>query len=100
MRSIVIMRFKVADGREKEFESLVEQRARSIKKSPGIKQVYLLLPVSAKDKDYRLVTWWEDLKDHEAWIRRESYEFHHSADHPGIVVGTVPFEVANVVKEW
>jgi heme-degrading monooxygenase HmoA len=52
------------------------------------------------EKEYRFVCWWDDLKDHDAWVRKESYALHHSEKHPGIIVGTIPYEVAHVVKEW
>ena len=98
MTLVIIMRFKIAPGREKEFELYVEERAKTIKKTPGVKQVYLLVPLGTKE--YRLVSWWDKLTDHESWIRKESYELAHNDKHAGIVVGTVPFEVGEVKKQW
>ena len=98
MTLVIIMRFKVAQGREKEFESFIEERAKATKKVPGFKQVYLLVPLGTKE--YRLVSWWDKLENHEAWIRKETYELVESPKHPGLVVGTVRFEVGEVRRQW
>lgn len=98
MTTIIIMKFKIADGREKEFESFVEERTRLIRKTPGFRQIYLLTPIGVKE--YRLVSWWDRIEDYEAWIRKESYELSHNAKHQGLVIGTVPYEVAQVIKQW
>jgi heme-degrading monooxygenase HmoA len=99
MRTIVILRLKVAQGREAEFEDFLQERAERIRATPGSQKVYLLKPLGS-DKEYRMVSWWDDLQDHDAWVRKESYELHHSAEHPGIIVGTIPYEVASVLCEW
>ena len=98
MTTIIIMKFKIAEGREKEFETFVEERTRTIKKAPGFKQIYLLTPLGSKE--YRLVSWWDKIPDHEAWVRKESYELAHNMKHAGLVIGTVPYEVAQVLKQW
>lgn len=92
------MKFKIAHGRASEFEAFVEERTKTIRKIPGLRQIYLLTPLASKE--YRLVSWWDRLEDHEAWIRKESYEFSHQPKHEGIVLGTVPVEVLEVVKQW
>lgn len=98
MTTIIIMKFKVAEGREREFEAYVEERTKAIKKTPGFKQIYLLTPLASKE--YRLVSWWDKIPDHEAWVRKESYELSHNEKHAGLVIGTVPYEVAKVLKQW
>lgn len=98
MTLVIIMKFKIADGREKEFEDLVAERARLHKKASGFKVMYLLVPVGTKE--FRLVSWWDRLPDHEAWIRKESYELGHNAQHQGLVIGTVPHEVGEIVRQW
>jgi heme-degrading monooxygenase HmoA len=96
--TVIIMRFKVATGREAEFESFAAERAKATRGLAGLKQLYLLAPQS--EAGYRLVSWWQDVADTEAWIRKESYAFMHDDKHAGLVVGTVPYEVATVVREW
>lgn len=98
MTTVIIMRFKVAPGREKEFEDFVSERAKVIKKTPGLERIYLLVPQGSTE--FRLVTWWEKIKDHQAWIRKESYEVSENPKHPGLVIGTIPFEVGDVRKQW
>lgn len=98
MTTVIIMKFKVAQGREKEFEDFVNERAKIIKKMPGLDRIYLLVPLGTKE--YRLVSWWDKIKDHEAWIRKESYEVSENSKHPGLVIGTIPFEVGEVKKQW
>lgn len=98
MTTIIIMKFKVAEGREKEFEAFVGERAEKLRKQKGLQTLYLLVPAQASE--YRLVSWWDAVPDHEAWVRKESYELSHNPKHEGLVVGTVPFEVATVIKKW
>jgi heme-degrading monooxygenase HmoA len=92
------MKFNTAEGREREFEKAVEERAVGLRQVPGFRQIYLLRP--AGFGEFRLVAWWDEIADHEAWVRTESYALSHSDRHPGIVVGPVMYEVATLVKEW
>ena len=98
MTTVIIMKFKVAPGREKEFEDVIAERAKNLKKTPGLEKVYLLVPLGTKE--YRLVSWWNNIDDHEAWIRKESYEVSENMKHAGLVIGTVPFEVGQVKRQW
>lgn len=95
---VIIMKFKIAPGRESEFEQVVAERAKTVKMTPGFKQIYLLVPLGTQE--YRLVSWWDKVHDHEAWVRRESYEFSENSKHPGLILGTIPYEVAEVKKQW
>jgi len=98
MTTVIIMKFKVAPGREKEFEEFVAERAQTIKKTPGLEKIYLLVPLGTTE--YRLVSWWDKIKDHQSWIRKESYEVSENPKHAGLVIGTIPFEVGEVRKQW
>lgn len=92
------MKFKIAGGRDKEFEAFVDERARAAKAVAGFKQIYLLRPTD--NAEYRLVSWWEKSDNLPAWIRTESYEFSENPKHAGLVIGPIPYEVARVMRQW
>ena len=93
------MRFRIAEGRQEEWEALVAQRSVQAKATKGFQKMYLLRPESG-ESEYRVVTWWKDALDHEAWIRSERYAFSEDPDHLGIVAGPVTHEVLRVVGEF
>lgn len=98
MTIVIIMKFKVAPGREDEFEDFIAERTKVIKKTPGLEKIYLLVPLGTSE--YRLVSWWNRVQDHEAWIRKESYELSENSKHAGLIIGTIPYEVGEVKRQW
>jgi heme-degrading monooxygenase HmoA len=98
MRQLIVMRVHVAPGREAEFERFVDERAGAHRSEAGFDRMYLLR--EANTDGYRIVTWWRALPDPESWVRKETYAYSESPAHPGIIVGPVPFEVLEIVKQY
>lgn len=98
MRQLIVMRVHTAPGREDEFERFIQERAEMHQTQPGFDRMYLLR--ESGEGGYRLVTWWRDLADPESWVRKETYALSESPAHPGIIVGPVPFEVLEIVKQF
>lgn len=99
MTTLVIMRFRIAPEREREWESFVAERGHDMAKEAGYVRMYLLRPES-QSNEYRVVSWWEDLADPQSWIRKETYAFSESRGHQGIVTGPVGHEVLQIVGEF
>lgn len=99
MTLLLIIRFRVASGREDEWETFVEERSKKVSGQTGFERMYLLRPVDG-ETEYRVVSWWSDLENPEAWIRKEIYAYSESEDHAGIVVGPAQHEILEIVEEF
>jgi heme-degrading monooxygenase HmoA len=98
MRQLIVMSVHIAPGRETEFENFVQERAEKHRVAAGFDRMYLLR--ESGEDSYRIVTWWRDLADPESWVRKETYALSESTAHPGIIVGPIPFEVLEIVKQF
>ncbi len=99
MTLLLIIRFRIAAGREDEWERFVAKRSKKLAKQDGFDRMYLLRPTDG-DTEYRVVSWWDELDKPEAWIRKEMYEYSESEEHAGIVVGPPEHEVLEIVREF
>jgi heme-degrading monooxygenase HmoA len=97
--TVLIMKFRVAPGRESEWETFVSERSRTAATRAGFERMYLLKPRSGGD-EYRVVSWWKTIDKPDAFIRTETYEFSESKAHQGIVVGPVGHEILDIVKSF
>lgn len=98
MRQVIVMPINVAPGREREFEDLIAERAKRHQETPGFERMYLLRTVDPNR--FRLVTWWMQIDDPHAWVRKEVYALSENPRHAGIVVGAVPHEVLQVARQF
>lgn len=99
MTLLLIIRFRIASGREEEWEEFVAARSKTVSRQAGFDRMYLLRPAD-EENEYRVVSWWDDLEKPEAWIRKEIYAYSESEDHAGIVVGPAEHEVLEIVEEF
>lgn len=98
MRRLIVMHVHVAAGRDREFEGFVAERAQVHERAKGFERMYLL---RTDDRaEWRLVSWWRDTGDLEPWIRKEIYALSEDPAHHGIVVGPVPYEVLEIVRQF
>lgn len=99
MTLLLIIRFRIASGREEEWERFVAHRSKVVSQEDGFDRMYLLRPTDG-DTEYRVVSWWDELEKPEAWIRKEVYAYSESEEHAGIVVGPAEHEVLEIVEEF
>lgn len=97
MVKILILKIRVAQGREAEFESLVKSRAVTLATDGDHERTYLL---RTRDGEYRLVSWWKKVDEADAWVRTQTYALSEDPQHRGVVVGPVPHEVLDVVDQY
>src|SRR5881275_2121916 len=71
---IAMNHFKVATGRESDFEESWRQRRSYLQEVPGFRQFALL---RSEDGEYASHTIWESKEAFEAWTRSESFAAGH-----------------------
>lgn len=100
---IAMNRFKVAAGREAEFENVWQDRDSSLDAVPGFVAFRLLRGKTFEDEGYTLFsshTTWASEADFGAWTKSENFRQAHknAADHRDLYKGPPVFEGFNVVE--
>lgn len=97
---IAMNRFKVAKGREEEFEAIWKGRDSRLNEMKGFVEFHLLRGPEHEDHTlYSSHTIWDSKADFEAWTKSEQFrEAHKNAGgHSGIYLGHPNFEGFEVV---
>lgn len=99
---IAMNRFRVAAGRETEFETVWKNRDSSLAAVPGFVEFRLLRGKTVADEGYTLFashTIWASEADFQAWTRSDNFRQAHksAADHRDLYKGPPVFEGFNVV---
>ncbi|MBW2230640.1 MAG: antibiotic biosynthesis monooxygenase [Deltaproteobacteria bacterium] len=92
---IAMNRFRIARGREAEFEKIWRERDSNLDSVPGFKDFHLLKgPEDDEATLYASHTTWESRDDFEAWTRSEEFRKAHSGGRAaaGIYLGHPEFE--------
>ena len=99
---VICNRIPVAKGHEAEFEKLFLDRDDSksqhpLKSFPGFIRNDILRPT--KEEPYVVLTYWDSLKDFEAWTNSESFrEAHKGRGRSEIFAGHPNLEIHEVIK--
>ncbi|MGF1553297.1 MAG: antibiotic biosynthesis monooxygenase family protein [Paracoccaceae bacterium] len=92
---VAMNRFRVAPGREAEFEAIWKGRKSHLESVPGFKQFHLLKGPSDEDAVlYASHTIWESRAAFEAWTRSEAFREAHkdAGGHRDLYLGPPRFE--------
>jgi heme-degrading monooxygenase HmoA len=99
---IAMNRFRIALGREAEFESLWRKRPSRIADEPGFLSFDLLRGASQEDHTlYSSHTVWRSRADFEAWTRSEAFRAAHggAGGASGIFLGHPVFEGFETIED-
>jgi heme-degrading monooxygenase HmoA len=92
---IAMNRFRVAQGREAEFEAVWRERDTQLDTVPGFQAFHLLRGPAAEDHTlYSSHTVWESRDAFEDWTRSEAFRAAHrnAGSHKGLYLGHPQFE--------
>jgi heme-degrading monooxygenase HmoA len=92
---IAMNRFRVAQGREAEFEAVWRERDTQLDTVPGFQAFHLLRGPAAEDHTlYSSHTVWESRAAFEDWTRSEAFRAAHrnAGSHKGLYLGHPQFE--------
>ncbi|GHD57870.1 antibiotic biosynthesis monooxygenase [Thalassobaculum fulvum] len=92
---IAMNRFRVAQGREAEFETVWRERDTQLDTVPGFQAFHLLRGPAAEDHTlYSSHTVWESRAAFEDWTRSEAFRAAHrnAGSHKGLYLGHPQFE--------
>lgn len=99
---IAMNRFRIALGRETDFEAIWKERETNLPGQPGFIAFHLLRGPSADDHTlYASHTVWASRDDFEAWTRSEAFRRSHggAGRSAGLYLGPPQFEGFDVVQE-
>ncbi|MDA8232004.1 MAG: antibiotic biosynthesis monooxygenase [Magnetospirillum sp.] len=99
---IAMNRFRIAHGREEEFERIWAERRTNLPEVPGFRAFHLLRGPSAEDHTlFASHTIWESRAHFEDWTRSDAFRRAHSGAGPsaGLYLGPPQFEGFEVVQE-
>lgn len=98
MAVVVSNRIQVAKGHEEAFEQHWKNRKWAIASHPGFIRTEVLKPV--KGDHYIVVTYWQSMKDFEAWTKSNSFaESHANAPPRESFSGPSQLEIHEVIAE-
>ena len=92
---IAMNRFRIAPGREQDFEEIWRSRDSNLDEMPGFREFHLLRGPSDEEATlYASHTLWDDRAHFEAWTRSENFrKAHAGARAPaGVYLGHPQFE--------
>lgn len=95
---IVMNRFRVAPGREKDFEEVFRGRARLVETMPGFVSLEVLRPLQEQGV-FVSMAHWETREAFEAWTKSEQFAEGHKNRHPGMFQGPPQFEMYEVFEQ-
>jgi len=93
---IVMNRFNVTPGREKDFEEAFTGRAKAIDGVPGFLGLDVLRPVGAGP--FVSLTRWRSEADFVAWTKSDAFKQGHAKRHPGVFQGPPVLEQFEVFE--
>ena len=102
MPFIAMNRFRVAIGREQEFEEIWRQRETNLPSTPGFIVFHLLRgPTTEEHTLFASHTIWASQADFEAWTQSEAFRKAHggAGRSAGLYLGPPQFEGFEVVQE-
>ena len=92
---VVMNRFTVTTGREKDFEEAFKARAGLIDSAPGFLGLDMLRPCSPGGV-FVSMSRWASMADFEAWTKSEAFQKAHGKRHEGMFQGHPQLEVFEV----
>ena len=99
---VVVNRIHVKEEYWEEFETRFKNRAGLVDSSPGFIRNLILRPVEKSSNYHVVMTWWESIKDFEAWTKSQAFKDAH-AKHRGankdIYAGPNVFEMHEVISD-
>lgn len=97
---IAINKFKVAHGREHEFEEVWKNRESRLDEMPGFLKFEMLKGQPQEGHLYYLSkTDWESAEDFQGWVSSEQFKASHGKSKmpPGVIMGPPQFEGYEVI---
>ena len=92
---LVMNRFTVTPGREKDFEEAFMGRAKLVESLPGFMGFDVLRPTE-EGGVFVSMTRWASMADFENWTQSEAFKQGHSRKHPGMFAGHPKLEIFEV----
>jgi heme-degrading monooxygenase HmoA len=92
---LVMNRFNVTPGREKDFEEAFKGRAKLVETLPGFMAFDVLRPTT-EDGVFISMTRWASMKAFEDWTNSDAFKQGHSRKHPGMFGGHPKLEIYEV----
>ncbi|MCB9894602.1 MAG: antibiotic biosynthesis monooxygenase [Planctomycetes bacterium] len=100
---LVMNRFTVTPGREKDFEEAFKGRAKLVETLPGFMGFDVLRPTHSTGSGqaeeggvFISMTRWASMADFENWTQSEAFKQGHSRRHPGMFAGHPQLEIFEV----